>query len=832
MLSIKKSWLVQSGLRVVPVGVAFVLFLLFQKPLENFLNSFVAEPMLNLVHSRYRIDAAVILLIVTAVLVMLPKLSKNHKLPGQVVHLLIIIVFVQFYYRVFEVHVWNFAGFKTIPAVKYLDSVFLLLLYPIIQLLNSSRNPKPSNPNSSALIEDEPIDDSSDDLLSYRNYAAEIAVKIDSSTFKRSFAVGITGAWGSGKTSFMLLLRKSLKASDTIEVDFNPWNSHDSKSLTRDFFQILKSRLEPHQYSVGAKINEYANTLINGYQNGLFAKLIRFGQAHTLEEQFEDINNTIELIGKRIFVFIDDLDRLDNIEVMDVLKLIRNTASFKSTVFIVAYDRGYVANSVKHLNSYNAEVFTEKIFQLEISLPHFEKSIIRKKLVDNLSQRLPMSSHEQIDELINKMGMIDRSMIDGFIVTIRDVVRFSNSLSLNLGKIVNEVVIEEFLYLELIRYKFPNVYELLFRQHKRFFEQFEESYRKATLRLKVDKEKVTELQKYLMANLDHIHLSDSHVDMIINLLTQVFPPQYGSSRHRQHLSVRYPHNFDRYFAIRLFQGDLSDEEFQIARGAGKAAFRLYLTRIAAQQKTYALQKRISEFDGFKDRNDFETLSDGIFYLAKLVGGLSQELLKVYMYTFESVVNQLYDNSPNDFREFWFSFFFRSEYPFKVEAEIAKEVRGNIYDDSRYPFKAEDFERINTGYFSQVISEENVTFDQAWDMFHCCIFKGYTPEGGGYVSYHYIVPGIKNPMIDYIKHSAMMDFLRMTTIIDRRTDTSYSVWERVKDLFDSWEQFEQFVQEYANPEDPAIQEYKCFFQAFKETEFKFYVKYTFEYFKPR
>lgn len=46
-------------------------------------------------------------------------------------------------------------------------------------------------------------------------------------------------------------------------------------------------------------------------------------------------------------VVIDDLDRLEGTELMAVLKLIRITANFKNLIFIVAYDKGFVANALK-----------------------------------------------------------------------------------------------------------------------------------------------------------------------------------------------------------------------------------------------------------------------------------------------------------------------------------------------------------------------------------------------------------------------------------------------------------------------------------------------------
>ena len=59
---------------------------------------------------------------------------------------------------------------------------------------------------------------------------------------KESFALGIAGDWGSGKTTFLNEMRPELEKSFKV-VDFNPWVCTDEKIVIADFFKTLKARI-------------------------------------------------------------------------------------------------------------------------------------------------------------------------------------------------------------------------------------------------------------------------------------------------------------------------------------------------------------------------------------------------------------------------------------------------------------------------------------------------------------------------------------------------------------------------------------------------------------
>ena len=55
----------------------------------------------------------------------------------------------------------------------------------------------------------------------------------------------------------------------------------------------------------------------------------------------------MDKLGKRLIVFVDDFDRLTDVEIIEVLKLIDKNAAFRNTIFITAYDERAVSNALR-----------------------------------------------------------------------------------------------------------------------------------------------------------------------------------------------------------------------------------------------------------------------------------------------------------------------------------------------------------------------------------------------------------------------------------------------------------------------------------------------------
>lgn len=77
--------------------------------------------------------------------------------------------------------------------------------------------------NSTLLPGDNPIESHGDDVLERAGLAIAFARRVLEPDASRGATVGIFGPWGSGKTSFVNLARKTFEQKDVPVPDFNPW---------------------------------------------------------------------------------------------------------------------------------------------------------------------------------------------------------------------------------------------------------------------------------------------------------------------------------------------------------------------------------------------------------------------------------------------------------------------------------------------------------------------------------------------------------------------------------------------------------------------------------
>ena len=79
---------------------------------------------------------------------------------------------------------------------------------------------------------------------SWENYIRILCERLSKTKLdKESFALGIAGDWGSGKTTFLNEMRSVLEKSFKV-VDFNPWVCTDEKVVIADFFKTLKTKIK------------------------------------------------------------------------------------------------------------------------------------------------------------------------------------------------------------------------------------------------------------------------------------------------------------------------------------------------------------------------------------------------------------------------------------------------------------------------------------------------------------------------------------------------------------------------------------------------------------
>ena len=243
---------------------------------------------------------------------------------------------------------------------------------------------------SQAIDSDDAIESEEDDWLGFSTMTKIVRENLQALDLsKGSLTVGVIAPWGRGKSSFINLLRKRLEKYGGIIIPFNPRGSKSISSIPEDFFDAFAKELSRHYLGFGLLLARYAKHLglLNQYEwtrpLGSLLTLILPGK-----EQ-EAVNRILRELGKRVYVLLDDLDRLSGEEILEVLKLIDRNASFSNTVFIVAYDKAYVNNVLKkHLDHGLNHSFIDKYISWEISIPDPNKEKVKHFILLSLFEKI------------------------------------------------------------------------------------------------------------------------------------------------------------------------------------------------------------------------------------------------------------------------------------------------------------------------------------------------------------------------------------------------------------------------------------------------------------
>ena len=384
------------------------------------------------------------------------------------------LIFVLLSYR--DRGVWDYLSLPFTPKFDYRHMLDLLLVILIIvELVITIRRvfmkePEKQNDNKGDVNVGFVQNTTKQNLrdVGWNDYAQSITEKIKSmGEIKESFAIGISGSWGSGKTTFMGDIKQFLNKDKFTILDFEPWACTDSNQIIKEFFDSLSRSFEQEDKKLAKKLLTYADLVIDINSSSWISKLaktLKWVNKKSISGVKKQVEDRIKE-GNAVVIFMDDLDRLGPDELYETLRLIRVTANFKNVIYIVAYDSLYVEELLKEKGINNGAAFIKKIINVEISLPGYEGHHIPILLRQELSSMIKDSNMKFIEKAIlskYKDNYITSIYLDGF----RDVKRFANIFALNFSQILknkssDNIDFKDFFLIELLHYSYPKIYYAL-----------------------------------------------------------------------------------------------------------------------------------------------------------------------------------------------------------------------------------------------------------------------------------------------------------------------------------------------------------------------------------
>ncbi|HOY19746.1 MAG TPA: P-loop NTPase fold protein [Haliscomenobacter sp.] len=320
------------------------------------------------------------------------------------------------------------------------------------------------------------------DLLNRKPFAAQIAKRLvrGFSNQHDSVVLGLNGPWGSGKSTLLSYLKKSIiedceeEKIEHIIYEFNPWMFSGQEALQREFLEGLLELLKD-QFKLRKEWQEWAEKRlaylrlvkfipkIGEDTHAALEKIIKgeytFGSLKELKQKVDEVltdGNT------RLYIFLDDLDRLSPDETVEIFKLIKLNTNFKNTVFVAAYDRVVVEHALYHKYGDSSRRYLEKIIQIDFKVPE----VLTEKSEAILMEKLGgFFQRENIDYDAKKFAQVLRkAQLYNILRSIRDIYRFLNAISFSLPSIYQDIHITDFLLLETIRIFDNEAYERLYKE--------------------------------------------------------------------------------------------------------------------------------------------------------------------------------------------------------------------------------------------------------------------------------------------------------------------------------------------------------------------------------
>ncbi|QOJ27602.1 MAG: hypothetical protein HRU80_01465 [Ignavibacteriales bacterium] len=273
------------------------------------------------------------------------------------------------------------------------------------------------------------------DVLNFRDHIHQFCSQFIFRKIPLSAVVGITGEWGTGKSTYLKMLQMHAEGKNKDVIYFNAWKyefyedpliaiyfemeSKFKEVLTlKKYKKVLNDfKLYGTQFIKSVLINSISYVsegIINLQDTKDNVKKIKEKQATLLEKRIEDLKGAKELVDRfsdsiatlakiinentdsPLIIIIDELDRCLPPHALKLLERIKHILSVPGVVFIIAYDKNQLSHSLKTLygNDFNIEGYLIRIIDHEVAIP----SLFSAEYFNKCADKVVLSNNIYIDK--------------------------------------------------------------------------------------------------------------------------------------------------------------------------------------------------------------------------------------------------------------------------------------------------------------------------------------------------------------------------------------------------------------------------------------------------
>ena len=415
--------------------------------------------------------------------------------------------------------------------------------------------------------------------------------------------MGVLGAWGAGKTSFVNLARLEFERVGVAILDFNPWMFSGAEQLVERFFTELGAqlRIRPGFAKIAKSIAEYGEAFSSLALLPVLGPWIEPVKSASktlnefLERRKEGVDNRRARLGtalakldRPIVVVLDDIDRLSSSEIRDVFKLVRLTASLPNIIYIVAFDRSRVEDALAEQGVPGRD-YLEKILQVAVDLPAIPSQVLSRQIFIAIDSALSgIDNPGPFDSLV--WPDLFMEIVRPLVRNMRDVRRYAAAIRGTVNALDGQIALADVLALEAIRTFLPDVYG-----------RFHSAVEGLTTISGISYGSPSD-PPHLKASIDSlIEVSGTHEELVRAMIRRLFPAA------------------ERHIGGSHYGADWKGRWLRERRVAHEEILRLYLERVAGErlqaftdaERAFGVMADRAAFDSYLRSLDVEHLEDVI-----------------------------------------------------------------------------------------------------------------------------------------------------------------------------------------------------------------------------
>ncbi len=439
---------------------------------------------------------------------------------------------------------------------------------------------------------DHPITRSDEDCLNRTQFANYLARCMLDHHEPESLVVGLYGGWGVGKTSVINLVRAELDFAATnmededkpIILNFSPWSYSGQKQLIYSFFRRLSSVLRDSPYFKNVerdriiyllelyvsfftqksipKSLQRPRSLLEKLTSSGYEENYAWESGRDLTLVKAELNELLRKQHHKIIIIIDNISRLYENEIKQIFQIVKSMGDYANTIYLLAFDKEQVVNSINKTDGGGGEEFIEKIVQLPFAIPPIHQAdleMIFARRVNDVIKTVPKEAWNT-----EYWAEIYYTTIKFFFKNCRDITRYVNTLSFGYSRFRDLVNPVDFFALTAIEVFSPNVYFGIQENKDLFTDLLDHVYVLNQEQMKRDKQRCDEI----LARNDRLS-SELLLELIIHLfprIRKIYRPQdvfyHSDAIARKLRRICSPDLFDIYFRLSMQLGQVPTSEFE------------------------------------------------------------------------------------------------------------------------------------------------------------------------------------------------------------------------------------------------------------------------------